>query len=100
MKIALIADIHANLRALEAVCADVEAWQPDHVFVVGDTVNRGPLPLECLRLVQEKQRQNGWLVTRGNHEDYVIYFAQSSAVRSGAEFIVNIPSYWTYCQLG
>jgi putative phosphoesterase len=100
MKIALIADIHANLRALEAVCTDLEAWRPDCVFVVGDTVNRGPRPLECLRLIQEKQRQSGWLVTRGNHEDYVIYFAHSATLRSGPEFIVNIPSYWTYCQLG
>ena len=48
MKIAVLADIHGNLPALEAVAAHVEAWQPDRVIVAGDLVNRGPRPLECL----------------------------------------------------
>ncbi|NIQ55183.1 MAG: metallophosphoesterase, partial [Gammaproteobacteria bacterium] len=31
MKIAVIADIHSNLPALEAVLADIDGWGPDEV---------------------------------------------------------------------
>lgn len=73
MKLAVLADIHANLAALETVAAHIEVWQPDIVIVAGDVVNRGTRPLECLRFVQKKVRTEGWLTARGNHEDYVIY---------------------------
>ncbi len=72
MRIAIIADIHGNLRALEAVTADIEAREADVVLVAGDIVNRGPLSRECLEIVLRKQRECGWRVIRGNHEDYVL----------------------------
>ena len=71
MKLAVIADIHANLPALRAVLDHVDAWQPDAVVVAGDIVNRG-LGAECLRLVLERQRLAGWRLVLGNHEEYVI----------------------------
>jgi predicted phosphodiesterase len=100
MKIAVIADVHANLPALHAVTADVEAWRPDMVIVLGDLVNRGPRPAECLAFVQEKARQADWRLVRGNHEDYVITNDEPDAPRSGPAFYVHKPSYWTYSQLG
>ena len=57
MKLAVLADIHANWPALQAVTEHLEAWQPDQVIVDGDTVNRGPRPAECLRFVQDRQRK-------------------------------------------
>jgi putative phosphoesterase len=96
MKLAVLADIHANFPALEAVHAHLEAWGPDQVIVAGDTVNRGPKPGACLEFVRAKQEQDGWLVTRGNHEDYVIHQVRpcSDQERSLYRF-----SYWTYQQL-
>ncbi|MBP9903478.1 MAG: metallophosphoesterase family protein, partial [Verrucomicrobia bacterium] len=38
MKIALLADIHSNLAALEAVLARVDELKPDRVIVAGDVV--------------------------------------------------------------
>ena len=72
MKLAVIADIHANLAALETVVDHLTAWRPDAVVVAGDVLNRGPRPLECLRFVQERARSEGWLTLLGNHEEYVI----------------------------
>ncbi len=72
MKVAVIADIHANLIALQAVAADIEHWNPDKVIVAGDIVNRGPRPAECLQFVKEKERSTGWLLLGGNHEDFVL----------------------------
>ncbi len=99
MKIAILADIHGNLPALQTVVAHIDAWHPDAVAVAGDIVNRGPRPLECLRIIQDKQRRHGWLAVRGNHEDYVLDQARPDAVRSGPEFEIARNAFWTVGQL-
>ena len=96
MKIAILADIHSNLPALQAVVSHIEQWKPDEVMVAGDIVNRGPRPLECLEVIREKQRTDGWLVVRGNHEDYVIGHTLPDAPRRGPAFEIYRAAYWTY----
>jgi putative phosphoesterase len=100
MKLAVLADIHANYVALQEVVAHIDRWQPDLVIVAGDIVNRGARPAECLALVQQRMQTEGWLVVRGNHEEYVISQSTPDSVRSGVAFEVFRPSYWTYCKLG
>src|SRR4028118_421579 len=68
MRLAVISDIHNNLAALEAVLDDLRTISPDNVVIAGDFLNRGPQPREVLELV----RSLGWLLLRGNHEDYVL----------------------------
>ncbi|MFQ5611977.1 MAG: metallophosphoesterase family protein [Anaerolineae bacterium] len=99
MKIAVLADIHGNLPALEAVAAHIDAWQPEAVIVGGDIVNRGPRSLDCLRFVQERQRRQGWQVVRGNHEDYVIFQGSPETPRSGPAFELFGPANFAYRQL-
>lgn len=99
MKLAVLADLHSNLPALQAVLANLETWKPDTVVVAGDTINRGPRPAECLALIQERQRTQGWQVLRGNHEAYVLKFARPDAPSHGPAFEVHRPSYWTYQRL-
>jgi putative phosphoesterase len=98
MKLAVLADIHANFVALQTVTEHIEAWRPDLVIVAGDVVNRGPRPLECLRFVQNKQQTRGWLTVRGNHEDYVIRYTQPDSP-TGLKFDIYRNAYWTYQQL-
>lgn len=99
MKLAVLADVHANLIALQIITEHIEAWRPDLVIVAGDIVNRGPRPRECLHFIQDKQRTHGWLVVSGNHEDYVLSHTKPDAPRSGPKFEVHRHSYWTYQQL-
>lgn len=99
MKLAILADIHANLPALHVVLESIDAWQPDAVVVAGDIVNRGPRPVECLELVLERQRTAGWRLVLGNHEEYVLRHAQPGAPRSGPEFEISRPGYWTLQRL-
>ena len=47
MRIAALYDIHGNLRALDAVLAEVEREAPDRILVGGD-VALGPMPRETL----------------------------------------------------
>ena len=100
MKFAVLADIHGNYPALQTVTDHIERWQPDKVFVAGDIVNRGPNPIECLKLVQEKQQTDGWQVVRGNHEEYVIGFADPDSSYNKIEYKIFQCSHWTYQLLG
>lgn len=96
MKIAVLSDIHGNLPALEAVAEHLTAWQPDHVVVNGDTVNRGPSSLATWQFVQA---QLNWQLLKGNHEAYVIGHGKEGAVtEDGRLFAINYMSYWTYLQ--
>ncbi len=99
MKLAVLADIHGNYTALQAVARHLETWGADFVVVDGDTVNRGPRPMECLQFVLQKQREAGWLALRGNHEEYIIAQAQPDAPQQGPLFEVFRPAYWAYRQL-
>lgn len=67
-RIAILADIHGNLPAFEAVQQDIAQVAPDQVIVNGDILNRGPQSIACLHAV----RATGWQVIYGNHEDYAM----------------------------
>jgi predicted phosphodiesterase len=100
MKIAVLADIHANYIALETATEHLSHWEPDRVIIAGDTVNRGPRPAECLDLIRDKIDNDGWLALRGNHEDYVVIHASPNAPLQGPALEVHRASYWTFQQLG
>jgi Calcineurin-like phosphoesterase superfamily domain len=67
MRIAIIADIHGNLAALEAALTAIEQLRPDRLIVAGDIIDGGPDSAACWRRV----RALGVAVLRGNHERYV-----------------------------
>lgn len=49
MRLAVIADIHANLQAWQAVIGDIDGQEVDSIINLGDLVGYGPNPLEvCL----------------------------------------------------
>ncbi len=52
MRIAVIADIHANLPALRAVIDDIARIDADAIYCVGDVVGRGPHPNETVELLR------------------------------------------------
>ena len=68
IRIAVIADIHGNLGALEAVLADLQLTRPDLVVNLGDCLS-GPLQA---RDVADLLMAQGWLTVRGNHDRYLV----------------------------
>ena len=52
MRIAMLADIHANRAAMEAVLDDVAARTVDRIAILGDIVGYGPDPGWCLNRVR------------------------------------------------
>lgn len=81
MRLALLADIHGNLPALEAVCAELERWQPDQVVIDGDLINAVPFSAAVIDLV----RTRPWAVVRGNHEFYYLDFGTERAAAGNAD---------------
>jgi putative phosphoesterase len=55
MKIALFSDIHANLPALAAVLADIDARNPDGVYCLGDLVGYAPYPNEVIETIRRRK---------------------------------------------
>ena len=65
MRYAIIADIHANLTAFEAVLDDMERrGGVDEIWCLGDIVGYGPDPHECI----ERLRQYNHVCVAGNHD--------------------------------
>lgn len=64
MRLAVLADIHGNLPALEAVMDDLAEQSPDAVYLAGDQINRCPWNNEVMDLLATV----GWPAIQGNHE--------------------------------
>lgn len=69
-RLAVLADIHGNLPALQAVIADLTPLNVDQVIVAGDSINWGPFSVQVLEQIYDRR----WSVIRGNHEFYLLYY--------------------------
>lgn len=68
MRIAFLADIHANYEALEACLADMSRRSIDRYVFLGDIVGYGADPAACVDLVRE-YCDSGALALMGNHDE-------------------------------
>ncbi len=66
MKYAIIADIHANLEALQVVLDDAKKQNCTHYACLGDVVGYNANPKECLDII----RGTGMPCVKGNHDEY------------------------------
>lgn len=64
MRLAIIADIHGNYRALQAVLADLAPLAVDRIVSLGDTIGYGPEPEEVVQTLRAHQVVS----VMGNHE--------------------------------
>jgi predicted phosphodiesterase len=68
-QLALIADIHGNLEALDAVLADIDRRAPDaSLACAGDIVGYGPDPEACIARLRTRDVQ----CVMGNHEEMLL----------------------------
>ncbi|HEX4836577.1 MAG TPA: metallophosphoesterase family protein [bacterium] len=68
MRIAILSDVHGNVRALEAVLADMRRRGPfDQIINGGDLAFGGPRPREAMDLLMREQ----YPTVRGNTDEWV-----------------------------
>lgn len=68
MRIAVVADIHGNVRALRAVMDDLKEVAPDRVVNLGDCVSG---PLEAAETA-DVLISLAWTTVRGNHDRWLL----------------------------
>jgi putative phosphoesterase len=93
-RLALIADIHGNAVALEAVLADIARRDVDEIVCLGDVAAGGPQPREALR----RLRALGCPVVRGNADDWLLGEAPADGDEDGHRLRAIVD--WARAQLG
>lgn len=71
MKLAVLADVHANLEALTACLDDARARGAEGFAFLGDLVGYGPDPAAVVDVVAA-YAERGAIVVRGNHDQAVL----------------------------
>jgi len=78
MRFAILADVHANWPALEAVLEDLDEQGEVHeLYCLGDMVGYYPFPRECLDALMERRAH----CILGNHERYLLGLSDGSRLR-------------------
>lgn len=75
IRLAVLADVHANLPALQAVLADMQHHPLDGVIIAGD-MTAGPQANETVRLL--RSLPNCWII-QGNNESGILLYKAGSA---------------------
>ena len=91
MRIAFIADIHANLLAFEAVLEDIKKEKCDKICFVGDVVGYGPWPIETLSRLMELNV----IGVVGNHDTATVGSSSLRGYYDAARYVIG----WTRKQL-
>ena len=94
MKLALLADIHANLEALSACLGHAEAQGAEGFAFLGDLVGYGADPVAVLDIVMERAGR-GAAVVLGNHDEAALGRGERHMHESAQRAID-----WTRSQLG
>jgi diadenosine tetraphosphatase ApaH/serine/threonine PP2A family protein phosphatase len=93
MKLALLADVHANLEALEACLAQARAEGAERYAFLGDLVGYGADPRAVVDVVKALVA-DGALAVRGNHDDAAVAGDASYMHQAAGKAIA-----WTRTQL-
>jgi putative phosphoesterase len=98
MRLAIVSDIHGNLKALEAVVRDIERRSVDAVINLGDSLSGPLMPKETAQFLMAQN----WTHLAGNHERQILElhdrsgkadkFAYSQLSETEFQWIASLPS--------
>ncbi|MDY6929858.1 MAG: metallophosphoesterase family protein [Pseudomonadota bacterium] len=89
--VGIIADIHANLPALEQTLRELQRRSISRVLVLGDLVGYGPHPSECIELLSA----GDFHIIRGNHDHAAAIGKARQGFSSGSRWVID----WTVSRL-
>jgi len=90
-RFAVLADVHANLSALEAVLEDMSTNGIEDAVVLGDVVGYGPQPAECIDVLRRRR----FSVIKGNHDHGIANANFEKGFSSYARWVAE----WTHAHL-
>ena len=91
MKFAILADVHANLEALQVVLGDAKDQRCTHYAFLGDLVGYCADPKACIDIVRGMNAP----CVKGNHDEYCATDLPPDGLKAGATNAVV----WTRKQL-
>jgi diadenosine tetraphosphatase ApaH/serine/threonine PP2A family protein phosphatase len=91
MRVAVIADVHANAAALDAVLSAIERVAVDTVVCLGDMVGYNAEPVYCVERIRDEVE----LCVRGNHDEDVTRADPTLGTSTSARNVQQ----WTRAQL-
>jgi putative phosphoesterase len=95
MKLAVISDLHADVRALADALAQIERLGCDEVVCAGDVLDYGRFPERTIALLQERRIPT----IRGNHERWALSEGHDAGgwrlTTRAIEFLESLPASWT-----
>jgi putative phosphoesterase len=94
MKIAVLADIHGNLPALNAVLAEIDGEDINQILVAGDILG-APYPAEVIKILHAR---NAYMI-RGNSDDYILKIKSNPSDSNWYTSKKFAPTYWIYKNL-
>ncbi|MFW9823626.1 MAG: metallophosphoesterase family protein [Candidatus Thorarchaeota archaeon] len=94
MKIAVLADIHGNLPALNAVLAEIQIENVNQILVAGDILG-GPFPVEVISKLRDLKAK----MIRGNFEEYLLRIYSNPSNSNWYTSKQFAPTYWIYKRL-
>jgi putative phosphoesterase len=94
MRLAVISDIHGNLIALEAVLADIAQQGCDQIICLGDVIEDGPNPRECLHRILGL----GCETVMGNTDERMLNL-HGQTPDSSMEKLSHLRDFWSANQL-
>jgi predicted phosphodiesterase len=94
-RLAVLADVHGNLPALEAVLRDIEQQDVDGIIAAGDYLTSGPFPVEVVRRLRELDA----LMIHGNAERYFLNYRSGDAPEAWHTSYQWAGMRWSYQQL-
>ena len=87
MRYAVIADVHGNLEALEAVLKKLKEESFDALLFLGDSVGYGPNPNECIEVLKNKAQ----VLLAGNHDRAAVGLTDTAFFNPNARLAIE----WT-----
>ncbi len=95
MRVAILADIHGNLPAAEAVLEDIKRQSPDYIVAAGDLALRGAWPKETVDLLTDRCSA----LLMGNTDCYLAGNYLGGAYREREHWKTDL-LHWTRAELG
>jgi len=92
MCVALLSDVHANLKALKAVLAHLKQHAVTAIWFAGDVLGRGTEPIACLELLSTEVSPEAWVI--GNHDAGVVGRGPNQKIGEPTNFREPNDSWW------
>lgn len=101
MRLGLIADIHGNKLALDAVLEQLDYWQIDQILCLGDVATLGPDPGGVVRTLRERQipavmgNTDAWLFNPDRNDLYfsdLTYWTLDQLSEEDLDYLRYLPS--------